>query len=149
MDHDVERIVAQFEEMVGLDQLERLVGQGRAVHRDLVPHAPGRVVERFLHRRRRIRSGSHLAKGAARRCQDHSREAGLPTMKTLQDGAVLRIHGNQFTAAGAGGCPHQVARHDQRLLVGEGHPFPGAKRARVASSPAEPTTALSTMSTSG
>ena len=47
VDDDVDALVADAEEVVGLDQLEALVHQGRRVDRDPPAHLPGRVRERL------------------------------------------------------------------------------------------------------
>ena len=59
------RLVRDAEEEVRLDQLEALVGERRRVDRDLRPHAPGRVRERVLDRRRR-RDRPACGRGTAR-----------------------------------------------------------------------------------
>src|SRR5688500_19282864 len=47
---DLECVIRQPEEVVRLDHLECLVRQGGAVHRNLLPHAPGGMAKRFFHR---------------------------------------------------------------------------------------------------
>ena len=59
--HHLERVVRQAEQVVGLDQLERLVGQRGAVHGDLAAHPPGRVAQRLLDRRLPYPLGGPLA----------------------------------------------------------------------------------------
>ena len=41
---------------------------------------------------------------------------------------MLRVHRDDLAAAGAGGLRHQIAGHDQGLLVGQRHPLAGPKR---------------------
>ena len=66
VDHHLQRVVRQAEQMVRLDDLQRLVRQRGAVHRDLLPHAPGRVVERVGHGGDGEPLGPPFAEGAAR-----------------------------------------------------------------------------------
>jgi hypothetical protein len=47
VDDDLDLLIRQAEEEMGLDQLQPLVGEGRRVDRDLRPHAPGRMGQRI------------------------------------------------------------------------------------------------------
>ena len=51
MHDDLDAVVRQAEQEVRLDDLERLVGERRAVDGDLASHAPGRMPQRVLERR--------------------------------------------------------------------------------------------------
>ena len=116
------------EQVVRLDQLERLVGQRRAVHRDLGAHAPGRVASASSTVACRTRSGRPLAEGPARAGEDQPRQTGVAPGDALEHRAVLRVHRHDLAAAGARGLRHQVAGHDQGFLVGQRHPLPGPER---------------------
>ena len=72
MDHHLERIVRQAEQVVRLDHLERLVRERRAVHGDLAAHAPRRVLERFFDRGARHPLGGPLAERPAGRGEDQA-----------------------------------------------------------------------------
>src|SRR5712671_5106347 len=102
------------------DHLERLVGEGGAVDRNLAPHLPGWMTERVLHGGGRQSLRAPATKGAARRREDdaaHGRRR-MPG-DALKDRAVLAVHRNDFARSGRANLPHQISRDDERLLVGE------------------------------
>jgi hypothetical protein len=53
VDHNVNLLIPNFKEEVSLDDLERLVYECGGIDRDLLPHPPCGMLERFGHRRRR------------------------------------------------------------------------------------------------
>ena len=127
--HDVERVVRQPEQEVRLDELERLVGQRRAVDGDLASPCSrsgglsASVTVAGVHARR-----LPVAERTARRGEDEPREPAVAPGDALQHGAVLRVHRDQLAPALAGGARHELAGHHQRLLVGQRHALPRAQR---------------------
>src|SRR4051812_44819021 len=92
MDDDFESVIGYLEEVVRLDQLERLVSEGGAINRDLMTHLPGGVPQRFVHRGMPDSLGRPFAERAARCRQDQASETGLiPSGNALEHGTVLRI----------------------------------------------------------
>src|SRR4051812_34721943 len=90
VDDNFECVIRYLEEVVGLDQLERLVGEGGAIDRDLMTHLPGRVPQRFVNSGMPYSLGRPFAEGAARCGQDQASEAGLiPSGNALEHGTVL------------------------------------------------------------
>src|SRR2546422_2418816 len=85
---------------MGFDDFERLVDERGGIDRDLLAHRPGRMLERFGHRRARDPLGTPGAERAARRGENEPRELGRPAPRhALQDGAVLGIDRDDFAAA--------------------------------------------------
>src|SRR6266404_1898853 len=105
---------------MGFDDFERLVDERGGIDRDLLAHRPGRMFERFGHRRTRDPLGTPGAERAARRGENEPRELGRPAPRhALQDGAVLGIDRDDFAAALTRRLGDQLARHDQRLFICE------------------------------
>src|SRR6266566_8984382 len=105
---------------MGFDDFERLVDERGGIDRDLLAHRPGRMFERFGHRRARDPLGAPGAERAARRGENEPRELGRPAPRhALQDGAVLGIDRDDFAAALTRRLGDQLARHDQRLFICE------------------------------
>src|SRR6266566_863401 len=103
---------------MGFDDFERLVDERGGIDRDLLAHRPGRMFERFGHRRARDPLGAPGAERAARRGENEPRELGRPAPRhALQDGAVLGIDRDDFATALTRRLRDQLARHHQRFLV--------------------------------
>src|SRR5687767_9644286 len=99
VDDHLDTVVGQSEEEVCLDDLERLVGQRRAVDRDLAPHAPGRVLQGVGERGILQLPAAPLTKGSARRRDDES--SHLPRWTAgdaLEYRAVLAVDRNQLSS---------------------------------------------------
>jgi hypothetical protein len=87
------------------------------------------VVERLGDGRGRRPLGRPGAERAAGCREDEARDlVGPAAGETLQHRAVLGVHGDDLAAALAGGAHHEVARDDQRLLVGQGDALARAQR---------------------
>src|SRR5207249_2321575 len=68
------------------------------------------------------------AKRAARRGEDEAGQlGGAAAGDALQHRAVLGIHGHDLPTSLARGAGDQLARHDQRFLVGKRHALAGAQ----------------------
>src|SRR5215210_2194869 len=78
VDYHLQSIVRQAEQMVRLDQLQSLVGQGSAVYRNLASHLPRWVLQRFLDGSRVHPVGRPLPEWSTRRRQDQSRQTIVP-----------------------------------------------------------------------
>ena len=136
VDDDVERVGADGEHVKGLDQLEPLVHQGRAIDRDLGAHRPVRMGHRFRRGR-----GAHALdrpgaeRSAARGEDDPPNGLRMGAVEALEHRIMLGIDRQQGRAARPRGLGHQRAGGDQRLLVGEGDrsaAFEGAHHRRQA-----------------
>src|SRR5207253_5961622 len=129
MDDHVHRLVRQAEQEMRLDHLERFVHETGGVNGDLLSHFPGRVAQRFVHRSTRHALRVPGAERAARRRQNEPRQLpGTSPGDALQHGTVLGVDRHDLPAALARRPRDQLARHHQRLLVGERHPLPGSER---------------------
>jgi hypothetical protein len=128
VDHHLERVVGKPEQIVGLDQLERLVHQRRAVHGDLLSHAPGGVAQSLDYRRLGYPLGRPFAERPAGAGEDQPAQSAVPPGDALKHPAVLGVHRHHFPTAGAGRLHHQVAGHDQTFLVGQGDPLAQPER---------------------
>ena len=89
MHHDFESVVRQAEQVMRLDELERLVCQRSTVHRNLVPHPPGGMLQSFLHRCMPDPLGIPLPERASRRRQNQPRQVIVLAGDALQHRAVL------------------------------------------------------------
>ena len=119
VDDDVDAVVGDAEQVMGLDQLEALVHQRRRVDRDLAAHLPGRVGERLLAgHAREVRATSERA---ARRGQDQAiDDAGRLRGDQLMQRRMLGVDGGDPGAARLRERHHELAADDEALLVGEG-----------------------------
>src|SRR3979411_738771 len=90
-------VIRQAEQEVRLDYLERLVGQSRAVDRDLSAHSPGWMPQGVLDSGRSETRGTPVAERAARRRENHPSHlrGGMPG-DALEDRAVLAVDGDDF-----------------------------------------------------
>ncbi len=70
MNHDIDGVIWQPEEVVRLDHLQGLVRERGTVDGDLRSHLPGRVLQRLIHGRTSKSIRRPLAKGATRRSED-------------------------------------------------------------------------------
>ena len=114
------------EEPAGLDDFEALVHQGGGVDGDLGAHLPRGVIERVLDGDGGKALLGRLAEGAAgSREEDPVHLSTLVALETLKDGAVLGANGEERHLAPARRGRHETARHDERLLVGNGHGLAG------------------------
>ena len=100
MDHDVDAIVRNAEQKVRLDHLERLVRQRRAVHGDLAPHLPGRMLQGVVQRRAGKTLARPRAEGSARGGEHETTHfAGRASADALENRAMLAVDRNELTAA--------------------------------------------------
>ena len=113
------------EEPARLDDLEPLVHEGRGVDRDLAAHVPGRVLERLARGDVAEALAGAVAERAARRGEDEPLDLlRTPAVQALVQGAMFAVDGQEARPAGLRLSDHQLPRHHQRLLVGEGDVFP-------------------------
>jgi hypothetical protein len=82
--------------------------------------------------------GGHAGEGLPRALAERSARGGeheaadllrAPAVQALMDRAVLAVDGEDPAAARARGLDHQLPRHHQRLLVGQGHVLARLQRA--------------------
>ena len=146
MDHDLDPLVGQPEEVVGLDDLEALVHEGRRVDRDAAAHPPGGMVEGLLGGDRLELLGRPSAEGAAGGGEDagHHRSRGTPS-RSWNIAECSESTGDAGARAGAGRVD-QLPAHDQALLVGERHRQAPLERGQGRGRPAAPTIPFSTTS---
>ena len=123
----LDAIIRQAEEMVRLDDLERLVDECGTVHRDLGPHLPRRVIQRLVHRGpgQFVRRPLPERPAAGGQHQPGHRRPGPGN--ALQHRAVLGIHRHQFPTPGPRRLQHQLPAGHQRLLVGQCHALAGSQ----------------------
>ncbi len=117
---DVDALVRDAEQMVGLDDLEALVHQRRRVDRDLAAHLPRRVLERLIDRDVLQLGARASAKGSARCGQHELLDGPRPLARQqLVQRRVLGVDGQDLRAGRLGERHHKLAADDERLLVGE------------------------------
>src|SRR5438552_325532 len=108
------------------DDLEGFVHESGGINRDLLPHFPRRMAQCLVHRSTGYALRGPGAKRSARRGENEPRQlAGTTPRDALQHGAVLRIDRHDLAAPLARRPGDQLARHHERLLVGERHALPG------------------------
>jgi hypothetical protein len=120
LQHDLDAVVRDAEEIVRLDQLEALVRERGGVDRDLRAHRPGRVGERLLDRHVLELVACAAAERPARRGEDELGD-GLapPPLEALEHSRVLRVDGEQQSPAELVRPQREVAGGDEALLVRE------------------------------
>ena len=146
VDDHLDAVVADAEQLVGLDHLEALVHERRRVDGDLRAHLPGGVGQGLVDGdRRRARRGCGRGTGpplavSTIRCT-RSGPAAAQRLQALVHRAVLAVDRHQL---GAGGLPHPLRPPARRRSATPCWPAPGAGRrasvARVTRRPAKPTT---------
>ena len=119
VDDHVDLIEAHVEEPAALDDLEPLVHEGRGVDGDLAAHDPRRVGQRLGRR-----DGGQLAEGArpegaTGRRDDEAPHRLLLALEALPDRGGLAVDRQHGPAAQPGRLAHELARHDDDLLVGQ------------------------------
>src|SRR5581483_9390817 len=108
------------EQKMGLDQLEALVCERRAVDGDLRAHPPRRVSERILRRDLLELVARAAPEGPAGGGQDERVDLlRCAALETLEGGAVLAVDGEQPPAAALQRVQREVAGRDEALLVRE------------------------------
>ena len=127
VDDDVDPLVGDGEEVVGLDRLEALVHQRRRVDRDPSAHPPGRVRERVgdADPGEVVAAAEGAAGGGQHQPLDRPRRLAVDQ---LEEGRVLGVDRQQARPGRLGQRHHQLAAEDQALLVGEGDVDPLAQR---------------------
>ena len=120
MDDDLDRVVAEAEQKVGLDQLESLVRQRGRVDRDLRAHVPGRVRERLVGRHvAELVTGAAAERAAGGGQHERVNRFGRAPLEALVGGRMLAVHGQQTAAAAPPSLRRQLSRRHQALLVRE------------------------------
>jgi hypothetical protein len=108
--------------MEGLDQLQPLVHQGRAIDRDLGAHRPIGVGDGFAGGgRAHLLEAPVPERSAAGGEDDPPNALGTRRVEALEDGIMLGINREQGRSAAPGGFDHQLAGRDQGFLIGEGN----------------------------
>ena len=135
-------------QMIGLDQLQALVHQRRAVDGDLVAHRPVRVLERLLGcgllpAAPGSRCGTGRPTPSVRSSRSMSGSAPASTWKAAECSLST---GTSSAPVRATAAREYAAGRDQAFLVGERDAPPVARAAKVGSSPAAPTMAAITQS---
>ena len=117
---DVDAVVGDAEEVVGLHDLEALVHQRGRVDGDLAAHRPRRVVERLLDGDVGQLGARAAAERAARGGDRHAlQRAGRHAVQQVVQRGVLGVDRQQPRARGLGELGDELAADDQRLLVGQ------------------------------
>ena len=120
VDDDLDLLVREREQEVRLDQLQALVRERGAVDRDLRPHAPGRVRERFLRGDVLELVARAAAERAARRGQDERVYLFRGSaFEALERGGVLAVDRQQPPSAPLASGEREVTGGDEALLVRE------------------------------
>ena len=123
--HDLDPVVVDAEELVGLNDLEALVHQRRRVDGDLRPHGPRRVGQRVGHRDRAEPLGRPAPERTARGGEEQPGHVGraLQRGQALVQRAVLGVDRDDLGPGRAAGLLHDGRAGDQRLLVGQRQPL--------------------------
>ena len=113
-------VVGRAEEVVGLDDLEALVHEGRRVDRDLAAHRPGRVLEGVLDGDAGQLGARPAPERAARRRDGEPHDGARPLARDqLVQRGVLGVHRDQPGAGRLAESRDQLAADHERLLVGQ------------------------------
>ena len=121
VDHDLDPLRREAEQPVGLDDLQPLIHEGRAVDRHLGPHIPVRVVEGLLGFHPRHLFWAAAVKGPSAACEDDASDCrAVLALKALKYGRMLAINRYEITPSGSL-ADHQRSCADHNLLVGQGN----------------------------
>ncbi len=124
--HHLDPIQLDAEQLPGLDDLEPLVHEGRAVDGDFRTHRPGRMGQGVGHRHPlQLGPGPATERPAAGGEQDPPDGLRRARLEGLVDGTVLRVDRHDLAAALGPGGGHHRAGGDQALLVGQGQALAG------------------------
>ena len=121
MDDRVDLTQRQTVEAHGLDDLKAFVHQGRGVDGDLRTHCPVRVLERVGLRLSRKLLQAQAVERPARAGQNEALDltAVAAALQALEDRAVLAVDGDDLRAAALRRSHDELARADERFLVGK------------------------------
>ena len=125
VDQHFDLLGRRAEQPVRLDYLQPLVHHGGRIDGNLAPHGPGRMLAGLVRRNLVERLDVAREEGAAGSRQHdfcHASGAWRATMgvrHALEDGVMLTVDGQQHGAVIVHGIDEQLARHDQRLLIGQ------------------------------
>ena len=121
MDDRVDLTQRQTVEAHGLDDLKAFVHQGRGVDGDLRTHCPVRVLERVGLRLSRKLLQAQAVERPARAGQNETLDlaAVAAALQALEDRAVLAVDGDDLRAAALRRSHDELARADERFLVGK------------------------------
>ena len=140
---DVDPVVVDAEELVGLDHLEALVHEGRRVDGDLRSHRPGRVGQRVGHRDRAEPLGRPAAERAARGGEEQPGHVGRPAAARPGTGAARSAPSRPGRSRRPGVrrafCTTGAPAMSDSLLASASR-LPASSAAIVTGSPAKPTT---------
>ncbi len=118
VDDDVDAVVADAEQVVGLDQLQALVHQGGRVDRDPAPHLPGGVRE-GLGRGDAIEVVTTAERPAGGGQHEPLHRRGALGPQELEQRRVLGVHRQDPGLRRLGKRGDELAADHQALLVGE------------------------------
>ena len=125
MNDHLNLVVAHREQEMRFDHLERLVHERRRIDRDFPPHGPGGMFERFGDGGTRHALRTPRAERTTRGGEDQARQLRRPPARhALEHRAVLGIDRHDLAATLPRRPRDQLARHDERFLVGERHALP-------------------------
>ena len=120
VDDDLHLVGRHTEEMHRLDDLEALVHEGGGIHRDLGAHLPGGVSQGHG-----LGDGLQLflgvaVEGASRGGQQDAADlVVMPRAEALEDGAMLRVHGEDGGSLLSCEGHDQLTAYHQRFLIGQ------------------------------
>ena len=107
------------EQVHRLDEFQALVHHRRGIDADLRAHAPVRVLDGLLRRDGRRLLARPAAKRPAGAGEQDFFQLAISPGETLEDGRMLRVHGNDLRIELPGALHDDLARADERLLVGK------------------------------
>src|SRR5579875_1259176 len=121
VDEDLDLVLAQAEEMAGLDHLKAFVHQSGGIEADAAAHVPGGMAEGILEGGGAELLGRPAQKGAAGGGEDDAGGlAGSAAAQALVNGAVFAVNRQDGNATAASQGHEERAGDNQGFLVGEG-----------------------------
>ena len=157
MDHHVDAVVGDAEQLVGLDHLEALVHEGGRVDGDLRAHLPGRVGQGVVHADRGQLVPAATAERAARGRDQQAGHRQSPGRRRPSSVAVARRRCRHWWMAQCSESTGTISAPGVRRarcttgapamsdsLLARARRRPASSAARVTGSPAKPTTPLTT-----
>ena len=129
MHDDIDLREIEIEQIMGLDHLERFVGQRRAVDRDLLAHAPRGMTQRLFDGSALESLATPIAEGSSRRREhDAPHVLAASPRDALQNRAVLAVDWNDLAPALLDRSADKMAGHHERLFVRERNPLAAFER---------------------
>ena len=121
VDQHVDLLGGQREQMMGLDEFQALVHQGRGIDRDLRAHRPVRMLERLLHGCRSLIASALAVRNGPPDAVRITRRTSSRRLPLIAWNSALcsESTGSTVAPAAAARAHEQAAGADQRFLVGE------------------------------